>query len=69
LDKGTSLGDEVEIEGIDEVFRSSHGPENPLVVCPAKSCVGDAETESVSGSIGVIKTLGSFTAGAVPGLV
>ena len=42
-------------------------PENPLVIGTAKSCVGHAET--VSGLIGVIKTLGSFAAGTVPGLV
>ncbi|KAF8811343.1 ketoacyl-synt-domain-containing protein [Phlegmacium glaucopus] len=64
---GTSLGDLIEIEGINEVFQSSHGPENPLVIGAAKSCVGHAET--VSGLIGVIKTLGSFAAGVVPGLV
>jgi acyl transferase domain-containing protein len=28
LDKGTSLGDLIEIERINEVFQSSHGPEN-----------------------------------------
>ena len=64
---GTSLGDLIEIEGINEVFQSSHGPENPLVIGAAKSCVGHAET--VSGLIGVIKTVGSFAAGTVPGLV
>ena len=65
--KGTSLGDLIEIEGINEVFQSSHGPEKPLVIGAAKSCVGHAET--VSGLVGVIKTLGSFAAGTMPGLV
>ncbi|KAF8151526.1 hypothetical protein B0H34DRAFT_132545 [Crassisporium funariophilum] len=64
---GTSLGDLIEIEGINEVFQSSHGPENPLIVGAAKSCVG--HTETVSGLIGVIKTLASFSQGSVPGLV
>jgi Beta-ketoacyl synthase, C-terminal domain len=50
-----------------KVFQSFHGPENPLVFGAAKSCVGHAET--VSGLVGVIKTLSSFAAGAVPGLV
>ena len=69
MDKGTSLGDLIEIEGINKVFQSSHGSENPLVnvVGAAKSYVGHAGT--VSGLIGVIKTLDSFAAGAVPGLV
>ena len=49
------------------MFQSSHGPENPLIIGAAKSCVGHAET--VSGLIGVIKTLGSFAFGTVPGLV
>jgi acyl transferase domain-containing protein len=40
---------------------------NPLVISAAKFCVGHAET--VSGLIGVIKTIGSFAAGTVPGLV
>ena len=40
--------------------------ENPLVIGTAKSCFGHAET--MSGLIGVIKTLGS-AAGTVPGLV
>ena len=42
-------------------------PENPLIIGTAKFCVGHAKT--MSGLIGVIKTLGSFTAGTVPGLV
>ncbi|KAF8952138.1 hypothetical protein BDZ97DRAFT_803902 [Flammula alnicola] len=64
---GTSLGDLIEIQGINEVFESSHGPDKPLVVGAAKSCVGHAEL--VAGLIGVVKTLGSFAEGSVPGLV
>ncbi|KAF8797416.1 thiolase-like protein [Phlegmacium glaucopus] len=50
-----------------EVLQSSHGPENPLIIGAAKSCVSHAET--VSGPIGMIKTLSSFAAGVVPGLI
>jgi acyl transferase domain-containing protein len=64
---GTSLGDLIEIQGINEVFEHSHGPDRPLVVGAAKSCVGHAEL--VAGLIGVCKTLGSFVDGTVPGLV
>lgn len=64
---GTSLGDLIEIQGINEVFESSHGPDKPLVVGAAKSCVGHAEL--VAGLIGVVKTLCSFSEGSVPGLV
>jgi acyl transferase domain-containing protein len=53
--------------GINEVFQSSHGPENPLIIGAAKFCVCHAET--VSGLVGAIKTLGSFAAGTVSGLV
>ena len=42
-------------------------PENPLVIGTAKSCVGHNKT--MSGLISVIKTLGSFAAGTVPGPV
>ncbi|KAF8900861.1 hypothetical protein CPB84DRAFT_1778561 [Gymnopilus junonius] len=64
---GTSLGDLIEIQGINEVFESSHAPDRPLVVGTAKSCVGHAEL--VAGLVGVVKALGTFAAGTVPGLV
>ncbi|PPQ84949.1 hypothetical protein CVT25_004462 [Psilocybe cyanescens] len=64
---GTSLGDLIEIQGINEVFEKSHSPERPLVVGAVKSCVGHAEL--VAGLIGVLKTLGSFTKETMPGLV
>ncbi|KAF4622433.1 hypothetical protein D9613_009459 [Agrocybe pediades] len=64
---GTSLGDLIEIEGINEVFESSHTPERPLVVGAGKTCVGHGEI--VAGLIGVLKALGSFTDNSVPGLV
>ena len=63
---GTSLGDLIEAQGINEVFRGSHEIHRPLLVGAAKSCVG--HTESVAGLVGVVKTLLSFEHGAVPGL-
>ncbi|CAA7264464.1 unnamed protein product [Cyclocybe aegerita] len=64
---GTTLGDLIEIQGINEVFKSSHSPEQPLVVGASKSCVG--HTEIIAGLIGVLKVLGTFADGTVPGLV
>lgn len=64
---GTSLGDLIEIQGINEVFKSSHTPDAPLVVGASKSCLG--HTELIAGLVGVLKTLGSFKDGEVPGLV
>ncbi|KAJ3515067.1 hypothetical protein NLJ89_g1986 [Agrocybe chaxingu] len=64
---GTTLGDLIEIQGINEVFKSSHSPEQPLVVGASKSCVG--HTEIIAGLIGVLKALGTFADGTVPGLV
>ncbi|KAJ2925849.1 hypothetical protein H1R20_g11245, partial [Candolleomyces eurysporus] len=64
---GTSLGDLIEIEGINEVFRSSHSLTRPLIVGAAKTCVG--HTENVAGLIGLLKVVGSFFNSAVPGLM
>ncbi|KAF9530718.1 hypothetical protein CPB83DRAFT_905059 [Crepidotus variabilis] len=64
---GTSLGDLIEIQGINEVFKSSHTPNNPLMIGASKTCVG--HTELIAGLVGVLKTLGSFHGRAVPGLV
>ena len=61
------MGDLIEIQGINDVFKSSHAPNAPLVVGASKSCVG--HTELIAGLIGVLKTLGTFTDGTVPGLV
>jgi len=63
---GTSLGDLIEIQGINEVFEASHSPERPLIVGAVKSCLGHAEL--VAGLVGVLKTVGSFTYGSMPGL-
>jgi len=61
------LGDLIEIQGINEVFKSSHTPDAPLVVGASKTCVG--HTELIAGLIGVLKTIGSLNNGKVPGLV
>ncbi|KAF8962890.1 hypothetical protein BDZ97DRAFT_1920218 [Flammula alnicola] len=62
---GTSLGDLIEIQGINEVFRGSHSG-RPLIVGAAKSCVG--HTELAAGLVGVLKAIASFQNSAVPGL-
>ncbi|TFK38563.1 hypothetical protein BDQ12DRAFT_116355 [Crucibulum laeve] len=64
---GTTLGDLIETQAINEVFRSSHTVERPLILGAAKTCVGHAEI--AAGLVGVIKAIGSFTYGTVPGLV
>ncbi|KAJ6610193.1 hypothetical protein B0H10DRAFT_1883603 [Mycena sp. CBHHK59/15] len=63
---GTSLGDLIEIQGINEVFKDSHSPSRPLIVGAAKTCVG--HTEVTSGLVGLVKALLSFSKGSVPGL-
>ena len=64
---GTSLGDLIGIQGINDIFKSSHTADSPLVIGASKSCIG--HTELIAGLIGVLKTLGTFTDGAVPRLV
>ena len=64
--QGTSLGDLIEIQGINEVFKASHSPTRPLIIGAAKTCVG--HTETVAGLIGLLKLIGSFSNSAVPGL-
>ncbi|KAF9012744.1 hypothetical protein BDQ17DRAFT_1344564 [Cyathus striatus] len=63
---GTSLGDLMEIQAINEVFQNSHTPLHPLVLGAAKSCIG--HTETASGLVGIVKTLESFARNAIPGL-
>ncbi|CAA7264466.1 unnamed protein product [Cyclocybe aegerita] len=63
---GTALGDMIEIQGINEVFRQSH-PEQPLILGAAKSCIG--HTETAAGLVGVLKVIASFKHAAVPGLM
>ncbi|KAK0488295.1 hypothetical protein EDD18DRAFT_593749 [Armillaria luteobubalina] len=63
---GTSLGDLIEMEGINDVFRNSHTTDHPLIVGAAKSCVGHTETSS--GLVGMVKALASLSRQTVPGL-
>ncbi|KAJ7932975.1 thiolase-like protein, partial [Mycena leptocephala] len=63
---GTSLGDLIEIEGINAVFRGSHTPERPLVLGAAKTCVG--HTEVVAGLVGIVKAIKQLSTGKVTGL-
>ncbi|KAJ7666829.1 hypothetical protein DFH06DRAFT_1040341 [Mycena polygramma] len=63
---GTSIGDLIEISGINAVFRGSHTPEKPLVLGAAKTCIG--HTESVAGLVGIVKAIKQLSTGKVPGL-
>ncbi|KAK0199304.1 polyketide synthetase [Desarmillaria ectypa] len=63
---GTSLGDLIEVEGINDVFKNSHTTERPLIIGAAKSCVGHTETSS--GLVGMVKALASLSRRSVPGL-
>ncbi|KAF9557920.1 ketoacyl-synt-domain-containing protein [Agrocybe pediades] len=62
---GTSLGDLIEIQGINEVFRESH-QEQPLLLSASKSCIG--HTEIAAGLVGVLSAIASLEHNAVPGL-
>ncbi|KAJ7176732.1 hypothetical protein C8R46DRAFT_1077165 [Mycena filopes] len=64
---GTSLGDLIEIEGINNVFRGSHTPQRPLFVGAAKASIG--HTEVVAGLVGIVKTIKQLSTGKVTGLV
>ncbi|KAF9475042.1 ketoacyl-synt-domain-containing protein [Pholiota conissans] len=63
---GTTLGDLIEIQGINEVFKGERR-EHPLIIGAAKSCIG--HTELAAGLVGVLKTIASFKHAAVPGLM
>ncbi|KAJ7768218.1 hypothetical protein B0H16DRAFT_1686400 [Mycena metata] len=64
---GTSLGDLIEIEGINTVFRGSHTPERPLILGAAKASIG--HTEIVAGLVGIVKAIKQLSTGKVPGLI
>ena len=64
---GTSLGDLIEIQGINQVFQHSHSETTPLIVGAAKSCIG--HTEIAAGLVGVLKAIASFRYSAIPGLM
>jgi hypothetical protein len=63
---GTSLGDLIEIEGLNTVFRGSHTPERPLILGAAKTSIG--HTEIVAGLVGIVKAIKQLAIGKVPGL-
>ncbi|THU96792.1 ketoacyl-synt-domain-containing protein [Dendrothele bispora CBS 962.96] len=63
---GTKIGDLMEIQGINDVFRSTHSPEQPLILGAAKSCIGHTETSS--GLVGIVKSLASFDREIVPAI-
>ncbi|KAJ7440338.1 polyketide synthetase [Mycena galericulata] len=63
---GTSLGDLIEIEGINSVFQASHTPERPLILGAAKVCIG--HTEVVAGLAGIVKAIKQLSTGKVAGL-
>ena len=64
---GTKIGDLLEMQGICEVFDSSHDSSDPLIIGASKTCVG--HTESAAGLVGIVKALLSFKYHMVPGLV
>ncbi|KAJ7040667.1 hypothetical protein C8F04DRAFT_1391530 [Mycena alexandri] len=64
---GTSLGDLIEIEGINTVFRGSHTPERPLILGAGKASVG--HTEVAAGLVGIVKAIKQLSTGKVPGLI
>uniref|UniRef100_A0A8H7XR57 Uncharacterized protein n=1 Tax=Psilocybe cubensis TaxID=181762 RepID=A0A8H7XR57_PSICU len=63
---GTILGDLVEIQAINEVFRGSHN-DKPLILGAAKTCFG--HTEMAAGLVGLLKTVYSFQNAVAPGFV
>ncbi|KAF8180341.1 hypothetical protein K438DRAFT_1725600 [Mycena galopus ATCC 62051] len=63
---GTSLGDLIEIEGINSVFRGSHTPDRPLILGAAKTVVG--HTEPIAGLVGIVKAIKQLSTGKVAGL-
>ncbi|KAF8125679.1 hypothetical protein K438DRAFT_1891701 [Mycena galopus ATCC 62051] len=63
---GTSLGDLIEIEGINSVFQGSHTPDRPLILGAAKTAVG--HTEPIAGLVGIVKAIKQLSTGKVAGL-
>ncbi|KAF8207894.1 hypothetical protein K438DRAFT_1713428 [Mycena galopus ATCC 62051] len=63
---GTSLGDLIEIEGINSVFQGSHTPDRPLILGAAKTTVG--HTEPIAGLVGIVKAIKQLSTGKVAGL-
>ncbi|KAJ6632258.1 hypothetical protein B0H10DRAFT_1771537 [Mycena sp. CBHHK59/15] len=63
---GTSLGDLIEMEGINAVFQASHTSTRPLVIGAAKACIG--HTEVSAGLVGIVKAIRQLSTGEVTGL-
>jgi acyl transferase domain-containing protein len=63
---GTSLGDLIEIEGINTVFRGSHTGERPLILGAAKASIG--HTEVTAGLVGIVKAMKQLSEGKVTGM-
>ncbi|KAJ7634663.1 hypothetical protein FB45DRAFT_909481 [Roridomyces roridus] len=63
---GTSLGDLIEIEGINSVFAGSHTPERPLIIGASKTVYG--HTEVTAGLVGILKAIKQLETGHVTGL-
>ncbi|KAF7333309.1 Polyketide synthetase [Mycena venus] len=63
---GTSLGDLIEIEGLNATFRGSHTSERPLILGAAKTTVG--HTEVIAGLVGIVKAIKQLSTGKVAGL-
>lgn len=63
---GTALGDLIEAQAINEVFKKSHTVERPLFLTASKTCVGHAEI--AAGLVGVLAALASISHVSVPGL-
>ncbi|MET1254637.1 SDR family NAD(P)-dependent oxidoreductase [Aliikangiella maris] len=50
---GTSLGDPIEVNAINNVFKQSHSKQNPLYISSVKGNIG--HTEAAAGIVGVVK--------------
>ncbi|HEV2721060.1 MAG TPA: aminotransferase class III-fold pyridoxal phosphate-dependent enzyme, partial [Thermoanaerobaculia bacterium] len=62
---GTALGDVVELRALANVFRRESGEDDECLVGSVKSNIGHAET--AAGMAGLLKVLGCFSSGVVPG--
>ncbi|KAK7033257.1 6-deoxyerythronolide-B synthase EryA1, modules 1 and 2 [Favolaschia claudopus] len=63
---GTPLGDTIEIDGLNAVFRHSHTAERPLIIGTAKTLIG--HTETIAGLVGIVKAIKQLSSGKVAGL-
>ncbi len=61
---GTSLGDQIEVESITEVYGKDRDKESPLILGTVKTNIG--HTETASGVAGIIKVLLAFRHDKIP---